>query len=247
MTGIATNGPEAEKGRERAGGRLEDHVFGKLLEAIRSGAYSLGDRLPSEMELAQEYGVSRPVLRGALARVREEGLIVSRQGAGSFVSSGVQAGGGGFGPLESVDDIAAYFSYRRMLEAETAALAATRATAADVAELRGYMADMAALVEVGTATIDPDLLFHTKIAKLSDNRFLVDSVAMLRPHMVFIGRFVRSLGSTGYARGKEAMTGEHEDIVRALEAGDAEAARAAMVAHIDRSQRRVFKGEGSWD
>ncbi len=244
MTGIEAGGPEAGKPvKDRAGMRLEDYVFGRLLDAIRGGIYSLGDRLPSEMELAQEYGVSRPVLRGALSRLREEGLIVSRQGAGSFVSSGLQASGEGFGPLDSVDDIAAYFAYRRLLEAETAALAALRATPADLAELRGHMADMAALVEVGTATIEPDLLFHQKIAKLSDNRFLVDSVAMLRPHMVFIGRFVRSLGSTGYARGKAAMSDEHEDIVRALEAGDATAARAAMVAHIDRSQRRVFKGE----
>lgn len=244
MTEIAAEGSDSGKEpQDRVGVRLEEYVFSKLLDAIRSGVYSLGDRLPSEMNLAQEYGVSRPVLRGALARLREEGLIVSRQGAGSFVSSGVQVAGGGFGPLDSVDDIAAYFRYRKLLEAETAAEAATRAGPKDIAELRGYMADMAALVEVGTATIEPDLLFHVRIAQLSDNRFLVDSMVMLRPHVVFVGRFVRSLGSTGYARGKEAMRGEHEDIVQALEAGDATAARRAMIAHIDRSQRRVFKGE----
>ena len=66
--------------------RLENQVHARLLDAIRLGDYSLGQKLPSEHELAAEYGVSRPVIRAALARLREDGLIVSRRGAGSFLS-----------------------------------------------------------------------------------------------------------------------------------------------------------------
>lgn len=234
----------ADKSTDKSGGRLEDLVFTKLLEAIRTGGFKLGEKLPSENDLATDYGVSRPVIRAALARLREDGLIVSRQGAGSFVSSGTPAEGTGYGPLESVEDIAGYFAFRRFLESETAARAAARAGPQDIAFLRRCVEDMERLVEIGTATIDPDLAFHRKIAELSDNRFLRETLEMLRPHMLFIGRFVRSLGRTGYARGKAEMHAEHRAILAALEAGDASAAREAMAAHIDGSERRVFKGEG---
>ncbi|KHQ52878.1 FadR/GntR family transcriptional regulator [Mameliella alba] len=235
---------EAQGARPTRGGtRLEESVYSELLDAIRNGTFSLGQRLPSENELASDYGVSRPVVRTALARLREDGLIVSKQGAGSFVSVGPPKEGAGYEPLGSIDDIAAYFRFRRFVETETAALAAARATAADIAELRGYIADMQDLAEAGTATVEPDLAFHFGIAKLSDNRFLLETMKMLRPHMLFIGKFVRSLGRTGYAKGKRDMSSEHQAIVDALEAGDAAAARAAMSAHIDGSENRVFKGE----
>lgn len=238
-----SQGDKPERTASPNGARLEDTVYAQLLDAIRKGEFTLGQRLPSENVLAGDYGVSRPVIRTALARLREDGLIVSRQGAGSFVNSGPPLEGTGYEPLASVDDIAAYFRFRRFIESETAALAAARCTAEDVARLRGYISEMETLAQGGTATVEPDLDFHLRIAELSDNRFLVETVQMMRPHMMFIGKFVRSLGRTGYARGKRDMGAEHVAIVNALEAGDARAARAAMGAHIDGSEKRVFKGE----
>lgn len=229
---------------DRTSPRLEDNVYSELLRAIRSGEFSLGQRLPSENDLAGQYGVSRPVIRTALARLRDDGLIESRQGAGSFVISGGASEGDGFGPLNSIEDISAYFRFRKMIEAETAAQAAQRVDPGEIAALRSFIREMQERTESEVATIDPDLSFHTKIAELSDNRFLVDTLRMLRPQMKFIGKFVRSLGRTGYRLGKRDMNNEHEAIVAALEAKDADAARAAMVAHIEASERRVFKGEG---
>ena len=108
----------------KSGTRLDSRVYSELLDAIRFGRFALGQRLPSENELAQTYNVSRPIIRVALSRLREDGLIVSKQGAGSFVSSGTQGDESGFGPLASVTDIGAYFQFRYHLEAETARLAA---------------------------------------------------------------------------------------------------------------------------
>ncbi|WP_421723596.1 FadR/GntR family transcriptional regulator [Bauldia sp.] len=232
--------PTAPKG---SGQRLEDGVYARLLDAIRLGQYSLGQKLPSENELAAEFGVSRPVIRLALSRLREDGLIVSRRGAGSFVSSGTPSEGSGYGPLESIDDIACYFRFRKTVETETVARAAERVDAKGLAELREILEDTDRLIDNGEATIDADIRFHAKIAELSDSRFLVETVGMLRPQWKFIGRFVRSLGRTGYRKGKRDMSAEHGAILNALEAGDTAAAKAAMSIHIDGSERRVFKGE----
>src|SRR5205814_1620728 len=67
-------------------GRLGDQVYGRLLEEIVSGRYVVGDRLPGENDLAQTFEVSRPVVREALNRLQADGLVTSRQGAGSFVA-----------------------------------------------------------------------------------------------------------------------------------------------------------------
>ena len=64
---------------------LGEIVFDRMERAIKSGAYSPDERLPTELDLAAEFEVSRPVIRDALKRLRERGLIYSRQGAGSFV------------------------------------------------------------------------------------------------------------------------------------------------------------------
>jgi DNA-binding FadR family transcriptional regulator len=223
--------------------RLEDRVYTGLLDDIRLGKFTLGQRLPSESDLATQYGCSRPVIRTALAKLRENGLIVSRQGAGSFVSSANVDHGSGFGALESIDDIASYFAFRKTIEAESAARAAIRARPEDIDRLRALLKTMDRQVDSGMATVESDIEFHRSIAKLSDNRFLLETIEMLQPSWMFIGRFVRSLGSTGYRVGKLDMISEHRAIVDALARGDAAGARAAMILHIDGSERRVFKGE----
>ncbi len=223
--------------------RLENQVYARLLDAIRLGDYSLGQKLPSEHELAAEYGVSRPVIRAALSRLREDGLIVSRRGAGSFVSSGSATEGSGYGPLDSVDDIARYFQFRKTIEVETVTRAAARVGPEGLAALRDIVDETERLIDNGETTIDADIQFHAKIAELSDSRFLVETLGMLRPHWFFVGKFVRSLGRTGYRKGKRDMSAEHRAILAALAAGDAAAASAVMIAHIDGSERRVFKGE----
>lgn len=228
---------------EARGARLEERVYTGLLDDIRLGKFTLGQRLPSESDLAGEYGCSRPVIRSALAKLRESGLIVSRQGAGSFVTSGHPETGSGFASLDSIDDISVYFSFRRIIESHTVQLAAEKVRPADIEALRALVGKMQTLADNGVTTVESDIEFHHAIARLSDNRFLIETVTMLRPHWLFIGKFVRTLGRTGYRIGKRDMTSEHMAIVDALGVGDVAAARKAMIAHIDGSERRVFKGE----
>lgn len=221
--------------------RLESQVYRQLLDKIRFGTYGLGQKLPSENELCDEHGVSRPVVRAALSKLRDSGLIVSRRGAGSFVNSGVPTEQTGFTPLSSIDDIANYFRFRRTIEADAAELAAQHATPEDVARLKDIANEVTAILDQGGDSVGLDVKFHTALAELSDSRFLLETVDMLRPHWIFVGNFVRSLGMTRVRRGKR-MTDEHLEIIDAIAANDPVRARRAMLDHIDGSERRVFKG-----
>ncbi|MCB1969809.1 MAG: FadR family transcriptional regulator [Geminicoccaceae bacterium] len=222
---------------------LGDHVHEQLLDRIRAGVYPLDSRLPSEIDLAAEFEVSRPIVRSALARLREEGLVVSRRGSGSFVASSSETGTGGYMQLKSVEDIAAWYEFRRMIESETAARAASRASGDDVARLEAIALEMERTLDEGRSGVEVDIRFHDAIAAIADNRFLHQTVIMIRPHLYFIARFVRSLGQMGYLTGQIEARGEHRAIIAAIRAGDADAARRAMVDHVDGSHRRVFKGE----
>ena len=221
--------------------RLENQVHRRLLDKIRFGDYALGQRLPSENELCEEHGVSRPVVRAALSKLRDSGLIVSRQGAGSFVHSGVPNDQAGFGALGSVEDIAAFFHFRRVIETASVELAAERAGTKGADRLWESVEMLRAQLEGGKDGVAADIHFHLTIAELSDSRFLIETVNMLQPHWHFVGNFLRSLGVTGARKGKR-MTDEHVAIVEAIAAGDPARARAAMSSHIDGSERRVFKG-----
>lgn len=239
---MASSLKSAEPLGRPAGERLETFVYAALLDRIRFGGWSLGQRLPSELELAAEFGVSRPVVRAALARLRDDGLIVSRRGAGSFISGGEAASDTGFGALQGLDDIRSYFEYRRLIESEAAALAAERVGGGPVDTLRGILNDMEPVISAGGDTVEGDVKLHIAISKLSGNRFLMDSLSMLRPHWFFIGKFVRSPSRTRFRDVKAGMDKEHRDIVAAIEAADAEAARRLMTHHVDASMSRVFHG-----
>lgn len=229
-------------GPDAGSDRLENQVYRALLDKIRFGAFELGAKLPSEHELSEEYGVSRPVVRAALSKLRDSGLIVSRQGAGSFVSSGLPGDTSSYSELGSISDIAAFFQFRRTIEGECAALAAENGGADAAERLRQIAHEVQDLLSRGEISVSADIRFHQAVAELSDNRFLIETIGLIRPHWTFVGKFVRSLGVARVRTGKR-MTAEHLAIADAIAARDPDAARRAMLIHIDGSENRVFKGQ----
>ena len=105
---------------------LGDIVFDRILRSIKSGAFAPDERLPTEHDLAAEFEVSRPIVREALQRLRDQGLIYSRRGAGSFVRSVGLKQPLGFGQLENVADLLNCYEFRLTLEPAAAACAAER-------------------------------------------------------------------------------------------------------------------------
>lgn len=222
--------------------RLEVSVHKALFDKIRFGEYALGQKLPTEAELCEEYSVSRPVVRAALAKLRYSGLVVSRRGAGSYVNSGVPTNSSGYTPINCISDISTFFKFRRAIETTSIELATANADAAGVKRLRSIVEEMKRVLAEGGETRMLDLKFHKTIAELSDNQYLVETVEMLQPHMIFVGNFVRSLGMTG-ERKTTRMIEEHTAIVDAIASGDGKKAAQTINRHLDSSEKRIFKGE----
>lgn len=223
--------------------RLDERIYQDIVARIHGGQLALGEKLPPEIELAEEFKVSRPVIRSALARLRDSGLIISKKGSGSYVSSGHATAHGGYTPLGSIDDIASYFSFRRRIESEAATLAAGRPDANIIEQARLLLTQMEEEIDGGMSTVESDIRFHGLIAEMSGNRFLIESLQMLRSHTICVGKFVRSLDASGYVRGKITMKDEHHQILEAIESKDAELAGRLMDEHLASSVKRVFKGD----
>lgn len=82
---LSKSGAGANRQQESVSLKLSDLVYAKIAESIHSGDYPIDSRLPTENEFAENLGVSRPVVREALARLRNEGVIISRRGSGTYV------------------------------------------------------------------------------------------------------------------------------------------------------------------
>jgi DNA-binding FadR family transcriptional regulator len=199
---------------------------------IHAGEFRDGDRLPPERELAKQLGVSRPVVREAMIALEIAGLVDVRGGAGAFVkraradASSLLAATADPGP-GPFDLIAA----RQMLEGEIAFTAASKVTQANLRSLTEAIDQMRSDIEAGRDTRQSDRLFHLRVAELTGNGVLSGLVDGLWAHM--LAPMFDVLGRHAGLRGKDRMTiADHERIVEALGRRDAEAARAAMRAHL---------------
>ncbi|MFS2054997.1 GntR family transcriptional regulator, partial [Variovorax sp. CT11-76] len=115
--------------------RLADQVADALAAEVRSGRLSEGDRLPTESALAEQFGVSRTVVREAVSRLKSLGLVDSRQGSGVYVrAAGVEPLRFELPHVASREAVIQMVELRRALEAEVAALAASRLPVACAAE-----------------------------------------------------------------------------------------------------------------
>jgi GntR family transcriptional regulator, transcriptional repressor for pyruvate dehydrogenase complex len=234
--------------------RMSDVLYGDILKQINSGAFAIDQRLPSEKEFCERFGVSRPIVREALERLRAEGLIRSRQGAGSFVANGgadTTAIGAAF-PLTSdsvpahINSIAAiqkFYSYRIALEGELAYAAAQNRQPADIKRIGGLLQDIKSSAASNTQGIDEDLEYHEAIAQATHNEFFIGAWNASRAHIRFLIELARNLSTLGTPNHSAAVRSSHEPIFECIRDGDAEGARARMREHIRRSQERVFLGK----
>jgi GntR family transcriptional repressor for pyruvate dehydrogenase complex len=221
--------------------RLADRVAALLSEEIESGRLAEGDKLPTEVELVKQLGVSRTVVREAVSRLRNAGLVEPRQGLGVFVMPRR------IRPLDLEADaetpdtkskVLQIVEVRRAMEGEAAYLAAARATLGDCARMREALTAIDAAVAAGGDGVDEDLAFHRSIAESTGNAVMVSTVRYLG-EVLRSGIRVTRANEARRADFIEAVRHEHHAILAAIEARDAKAARAAARRHMKHAASRL--------
>jgi GntR family transcriptional repressor for pyruvate dehydrogenase complex len=215
-------------------------------ELILSGKLENDARLPSEEAIAKQYGVSRPVVREALARLRDRGLVTTITGRGTFVE---QANTSALSDAflrhlrrEAVDSesIRNLYEARIAIECMTASLASARSTADDRQQIRKHLDAMYEARGDTRRWTSADIHFHLAVAATSRNPFLL---ALLDPLGKAIERTIRETFRTPEA--VERALKAHEAVLHAIEAGDGKAAEEAMRQHLLDSQRYFSERLGS--
>ncbi|MFZ7092640.1 FadR/GntR family transcriptional regulator [Primorskyibacter sp. 2E233] len=230
-------GPVAASNRKS----LPDEVFQKLMRSIKSGAYDPDERLPTEHDLAAEFQVSRPTIREALRRLREQGLIYSRRGAGSFVRQAGVREPLGFGSLESIADLDRCYEFRITVEPEAAAQAALRRgpnTLEVISDALGLMRDATAQ---SRHREDADFAFHLAIAEASGNQYFSTAMQALKEHIA-VGMQFHGLSLKASSDALDAVYREHKAIFDAIRDGQSDEARDLMRRHLKGSRDRLFDG-----
>jgi DNA-binding FadR family transcriptional regulator len=229
---------------ERQGGeaRLSSAVYDQILELIVSGEFALNSRLPAEAELARRFGASRPVIREALARLRDDGIVVSRQGSGSYVRRRPDDAVLRFVPVSSIADIQRCFEFRAGLEGAAAALAAVRAEEADLEEIRRALAALDRCIANREVGVDADERFHLAVAKATQNHYHISVQTSLQSHLSAGMTLTRNLSMLRTEARLRLVQEEHVAILEAIEARDSLRARAAMEIHINNARYRMFQG-----
>ena len=223
-------------------GKLSDRVYEYILGQVLSGAFAVGARLPPEQELAQRLDVSRPIVREALQRLREDGLIKSRQGSGSVVVQRPDSSISGFAPVSSIADIQRCFIYRQAVEGEAAALAARHQDSRAIERLRKALAALEqASVELRLGA-DEDFAFHRIVAEATGNHFFVSTLNASREQIAAGINVNRNLSLIQSRARVATVQREHEAIFEAIRSADVEAARRAMRDHIEKARLRLFEG-----
>lgn len=220
--------------------KMPDWVTKALTDLIRGGSYLPGARLPSESQMARDFGVSRTVIREAVSRLKSEGLVESRQGSGVFVREAGMDMAFRIAPGKDsfVEQLLHVAELRRSVETEIAALAAERATPEQIQAIGLCLHAIDADVAHGGDGVAADIEFHRSIARATGN-----------PHFLalwdFLSHFLRdTIRVTRMVEARRKETGdqvveEHRTIYEAILARNVDAARIAARKHIEMSSTRI--------
>ncbi|CAH2902316.1 MAG: Transcriptional regulator, GntR family [uncultured Paraburkholderia sp.] len=221
---------------------LSDTVAQQLLKQIDKGTFERGGKLPTEAVLAQQFGVSRMVIREAISRLKNEGVVEPRQGSGVFV-----AAHGAVRPLridyaEAVEpgSVVQILALRRAIEAEVASEAAMRRTDADMVAIDAALAkiDEAVAVAEGEDGVTEDVAFHRAIAAATGNPYFLKTLTFLNQYLE-AGTVVTRRNEALREDFSRQVRQEHAAIAAAIRAGDPMAARNAARNHMYNAARRL--------
>lgn len=217
---------------------LSSQLKKQILQKIDDKVYLPGERIPSESDLCAEFGVSRTVVREAVASLRADGVLKSRQGIGVFVDDAPRLQPFEISPLPdaAVQEILQILELRLSVELEAAAMAAERRSDEQLAEIGDALARLSA---EGAGQSGPmDFEFHLAIARATNNPYFEKFLTFLGPQIIPRLRVNAIGGKARTGAYNDKLQDEHRAILDAIEAQDPAAARDAMRRHLSGSLMR---------
>ncbi len=225
-------------------GNLSSRVASMLLDKIHNDNLLPGTRLPSEQAMAAHFGVSRTVIREAIALLKVQGLLETRKGSGAFIldPDAESTSNRDRLPDGSIKSLLNLIEVRRGVEGETAALAAIRRTPGQLSEMEIALRRIEEAVAGGQDGVDQDAKFHQCIAAATGNAYWVRFTETFA-HTMRLAVKVTRANEARREDFSQQVRAEHETILGAIAAQDAEAARSAARDHMERATQRVLSAD----
>ena len=209
---------------------LAERVANQVRQEIAGGGFKAGDRLPTEREMSESYGVSRAIVREALGRLKHDGMVISRQGSGAFVADGTDPTLRLHVVPSDAEDLRAVVELLIAVRSAASAHAATRRTRAQLATITTWYEAIGRAVQEGLPGEEEDIAFHRAIIDAAGNPLFNQILEFLDGR---VREFVRTARTNSRHRGLTGQVQEEHRAMRdAIAAGDPEAARAAAEQHL---------------
>ncbi|MFC3606790.1 amidohydrolase family protein [Stutzerimonas tarimensis] len=234
----------ASAGRSQLSVKISRHLETEISE----GRLKPGDRIPTEAQLTNQFGVSRNVVREAVARLKSEGLVESHQGRGAFVSDKAHRNSFRINhdDLSSLSKLRQLYELRLDLEVSAAGMAARRRTRSQLETIQAALAALHSSLSSGQSVIENSLAFKRAIADATGNEYFKNFVLFLTAHIFEAASFERRIENSAALR--DTVLAEHASILEAIELGDPDLARrAAWVQIINSAERNGLRGLQGWE
>jgi len=219
---------------------LADTLAQKLRQEIAAGRMRPGERLPTEQQISERFGVSRPTVREAIGRLKHDGLVVTRQGAGAFIA---EPGAATAFRLDvedftNRDEIRNIVELLMAVEATATELAAQRRSEEDLAAIQAQLDAMQAAIDRGEPGVEEDVAFHRAIVDATGNPFFRDLSDFLDRR---VRHFIRTARANTARMGglTQSVQAEHQAIFDRIARADPAGARRAAETHLRNAAERL--------
>ncbi|MBN8207778.1 FadR family transcriptional regulator [Bacillus sp. NTK071] len=224
--------------------KIYEEIADQLLDKIKSGDLSPGDKLDSVQSLAEGFNVGRSAVREALSALRAMGLVEMRQGEGTYVKhydSLTLSQSLSTGILMNREDIIELLEVRKILETGCVASAAVKRTEEELSGIEKALMEMEKALSHHQLGENADLQFHMAITAASHNRLLGDLMNQVSQLIIDSMRETRKLSLYSEAAILEKLYKEHKEIFVAIKDSDSEKAQQAMLHHLNEVERFLLK------
>ncbi|WP_119166114.1 amidohydrolase family protein [Algihabitans albus] len=226
--------------------RLSDEIAQRIARRILDGDFKPGERLPTEARLTEEFGVGRSAVREAIAKLRQDGLVETRQGVGAFVSTSPQDRAFQINSeaLRTVQDLRHVLELRMEMEVSGAAMAARRRSHKQLQGMRAALDRLRGSLDQGEDPVADEHAFHRAVAEASNNPYYRDFMQFLAARIGVSLAMERSRNATA----GDKVLREYEAIYDAIKQGDPDLARRAAWYHLLRAADRLgLRGLQGWE